>query len=1381
MALTIDELEIKIETEASDASSGLDALERSLQKLNSAIGPSTGLASNLTSIATALKSFENVGKIKLTSQINQMQKLGGLTSVLGSAEAAQFAQNLRDIADGLSSIGGVGKTNLGTTINALGKIPDITNTLKPEILDEFADKVNRITAIMKPLGTQMDKVARGFNAMPRSIGKVNRAAVSLGSSNKSLLFTASELANQYKRLYQVFDEIIDISADLFNVSNDYVEALNLFKVSMGDASDAALEYSEVISDAMGIDPVEWISNQGVFQRMSTGFGIVSDEAEIMSQNLTQLAYDLSSFFNTDIQTAMQKLQSGMSGQIKGLKAWGYNLSVAALQETALSLGIEESVRNMSEAQKAQLRYITLIQRSNGIMGDMAKTINTPANALRILDAQITKFKRSLGNLVSVIATRAIPYVQAFIEVMAEAAEALAVSWGFEIDELPTNNLEMASDVIDGIGDGVEDTTDAVSELKKQLMGFDELNILSDSTEDTNVSNSLNIELPEYDFLANLDNKTRETIDGIKAKIQELLPLLETLTKAFALAFAVKVFDDARKAIGNFFTNTDLGIYTAITASDAWESFTKTIKATHNPLKALASAGKTVWKNFKEIMSSLNPLTKAIVSVVALGVEFNVVKDAVYDFNTGSKTLGETLLSIVPICGAVGVAMYAMLGPWGLVAAAITGVIAATAGFIEAENDLRKQLSHASFYDGYGRSVSDLATDFENLMTATTEAYDPILEMNEKILGSKVSLDNAKESVGLLVEGVENGVIPIEEACERIVDALKSIYEDTNKYLTETRDLILYALTGSIGKGLSGLEIDISESLAASGKITQEALNKAKEINAQNELLFAELEKGGVSDPRYNEIWGALTENYNKLADLSGGVQDISGAEIEAAKSSVAEIFAEGIKWESDNLESELTRFANAADGAKATIEEAYGGVIEALESQKALAERLGDTDSASALGNTIAGTKTLMEQELAGIDSMLSEAVTVEQMDLVNELQKIYDGIDEEWDALGFWEKTFVYDSDKNDYISARMADYQEELAPIIEAMKSAFGDDAIFADEVIDNIGKSMFGDKKGFSNDFWVAVLDADFTSMPEEIEKAIFSNGQALIAALKSGYSADDYSFIKDTATGSIKILKDGVEFAVVQNTPGLEAKLKEMGVNISEGLRDGVEEQIAKDEPWYKKAWNSIVNWFKNLFGIHSPSTVFKQLGSYLSTGLKNGVDENINSSDYESIFSRIGKGFSDAWGAITSWWEGLSLPEIDLKMPHFEWTTRPAEGWMAKALSAVGLEPQLPKLNVEWYASGGFPTMGQMFIARESGPELVGRIGNKNAVANNDQITAGIASAVYSAMMAAQEDSGGSGGTPARIIVQIGDTAVGEASVRYINGQIVQTGASPIYN
>ena len=111
--------------------------------------------------------------------------------------------------------------------------------------------------------------------------------------------------------------------------------------------------------------------------------------------------------------------------------------------------------------------------------------------------------------------------------------------------------------------------------------------------------------------------------------------------------------------------------------------------------------------------------------------------------------------------------------------------------------------------------------------------------------------------------------------------------------------------------------------------------------------------------------------------------------------------------------------------------------------------------------------------------------------------------------------------------------------------------------------------------------------------------------------------------------------------------------------------------------------------------------------------------------------------SEAWEKAKTWWNNNkpSLSEIsaNIKMPHIkvQWDT---EGVAAKALQKLGLKG-FPDFSVDYYANGGFPTTGEMFIARENGiNEMVGRIGNHSAVANNDQIVAGIQSGVEAAMM-----------------------------------------------
>ena len=173
-------------------------------------------------------------------------------------------------------------------------------------------------------------------------------------------------------------------------SNDYVENLNLFRVSMGEAADAALDYANKVKEAYGIDPSDWIRYQAVFQNMATGFGIASDKATVMSKALTQLGYDLATIFNVDYSEAMEKLQSAIAGQPRPMRDWGFDMSEATLKLVALRHGIEENVETMTQYEKSQLRFIQLMEtaKSQGILGNFAREIHTPANAMRILNQEI---------------------------------------------------------------------------------------------------------------------------------------------------------------------------------------------------------------------------------------------------------------------------------------------------------------------------------------------------------------------------------------------------------------------------------------------------------------------------------------------------------------------------------------------------------------------------------------------------------------------------------------------------------------------------------------------------------------------------------------------------------------------------------------------------------------------------------------------------------------------------------------------------------------------------------------------------------------------------------------------------------------------------------
>ena len=271
-------------------------------------------------------------------------------------------------------------------------------------------------------------------------------------------------------------------------SNAYIENLNLFELSMRDHFDDALDYAMKVQEAFAIDPSEWIRFQGIFQNMLTGFGIVSDDAAIMSKTLTQLGYDLSTLFNVDYETAMKKLQSGIAGQPRPMREWGFDMSESTLKLTALNLGIKENVENMTQFEKSQLRFVQIMQTANklGVLQNFSRELLTPANAIRILKQQIVQLKRALGNLLIPILMKVLPYLQAFVIVITDAIKALGVLVGFELPEIDYSGVEYGG--IGDLGDDLEDIEDgaggansALQKLRSTILGIDELNLMADPT------------------------------------------------------------------------------------------------------------------------------------------------------------------------------------------------------------------------------------------------------------------------------------------------------------------------------------------------------------------------------------------------------------------------------------------------------------------------------------------------------------------------------------------------------------------------------------------------------------------------------------------------------------------------------------------------------------------------------------------------------------------------------------------------------------------------------------------------------------------------------------------------------------------------------------
>lgn len=531
----------RLKTATNGGATGLSKTAQGIRELsNSLKGLNSGDASQkITRITNALTALSQVGNVKISSSIaNQLTAINTALAGLKWTDG----DKLTSLANGLRPLSELGKANMTTFINQLSKLPKVIEDLEAADIDKFTQQMTALAAAMKPFADEMQKVSNGFSAFPSKIQKLITSTEKYNASARKATSTTGKFTSGLKALNVAavaitFRKIGHFIAQAVTESNKYQEDLNLFTVALGQYADEAKEYAEYVSDIMGIDPAQWLRNQGIFNTLLTGFGDTAERAQLMSQNLTQLGYDLSSYANIPIEEAMLKLQSGISGELEPLRRLGYDLSQAKLQQTALNLGIKESVANMTQAEKAELRYYAIMTQVTTAQGDMARTLEAPANQLRILQAQLTQAARAIGNIFIPALNAILPYAIAVVQVIREIANALANLAGFKLTEVDYSGVNSAAVGAGFLADNLDDAAGAAKKLKQYTAGFDELNVFAPNTGSGSGAGAggaggFDFDLPTYDFLG---DAVQTRIGEIKKMIEDTLAEITTIVSGFMLA------------------------------------------------------------------------------------------------------------------------------------------------------------------------------------------------------------------------------------------------------------------------------------------------------------------------------------------------------------------------------------------------------------------------------------------------------------------------------------------------------------------------------------------------------------------------------------------------------------------------------------------------------------------------------------------------------------------------------------------------------------------------------------------------------------------------------------------------------------------------------
>lgn len=1449
----IDKLSIVFESDVDGAVSAIDKLTGALQRLNQGIKIDGNIATTL----------------------NSLSRLDKVVNGLNTKNVDAFSKGIRNLAEALKPLEKIGKSGLGKTLDSLSDISKVISKLDQADLGKFSGQMNQISNAMAPLAQNSNQLSDVFNKMPSAVASASKSLDAYNSKSRGAkthtggLFSAiSSLVSGARNVKSTFLAISSAFSFFYDESAEYIEQLNLFNVAMGSASQSANAFAQKVSDAMGIDPGKWMEYQGTLNMMIEGFGVASDKAQIMSQNLTQLSYDYSSLMNVDVSTAFDKIQSAMSGQIKGLKEYGNNVSVAMVKQTGLKYGLQGNVSTWDQNTQAIMRYITIMNNASkvDVFNDMARTINTPSNAVRILAQQFKVLRRAIGNIASVFATAVIPYIQVAVELLNKFASFVAGLFGFKLPTIDYSGLEKGSGAMDDMADSAKDAgssvggaTKKVKDLKKELqtLGFDELNILNSPKNDSDSGGSGggsggggigggagigDIDLPQYDFLKGLKKDT----DEIEKRLKELFKPV----------------------------------------TDSWNKY-----------------GKGVMDSFKFALNELSELTKSI------GRSFGEV----WQNGTGKKTVSEILLIVKNLCDFVGYLAKRFREAWdeaGLGTKIIQNLWDAANNLLHSVEDISEQLSNFAFYLDFKpalKSAYSLSKAFKELSDIVgkylSDAFKnvllPLAKWGiEKVIPTGVSaLADALRGVSAALKNLRPFITFLEKltvALGKLVGntilvgisalgkALKAIGQSKTLLAALTTTVATLIASMKWGKVINDLN-DVNSTVSKLKVVFE--LFKSEGISAL-ELLVQDFVKShkaldtlvtgfkGLNDANgiLSGVSTAVTALGTKLGVLTvaeGGATTATGllggafaflaanplvavaGAITIAVAALA-IFTSRVKDNSDAQERALSSAKRLSDGLKEQAQEwkkanaeakknAEAGQQNALVAQDYASRLYGIVDANGKITGTVKQAQFFVDQ----LNNQLGTNIEIHDGVISNwdeEKQKINENIEalKRKAVIEAYSEKFI-EAEKErikaqEQLTEATSKYnkskereEELLGKLKEAWESGQQPSASLTEEYRKQLEiTKKYGDAVGSAkdkvtsitdglNEYNAAIQSADgtvesSTAFIVEQYGVLAKDGTYTYSSLANGLNdlnakCDENGKVWQTLSKTeqeaskqarIQLLSDLAQKAFSQGKTyeQMLSTAKAKGAELTQADKAELKKQYgnlkkqSEDIKAVKNTQNNTLLAMLDKYGIDKNSKDAKRYQKELKDAQKNGTEQG------QQYIDKLAKKINDGTLKVSNEASKVgkqSKEKFESHKADFKVDTKSANNILSRFMSSIPSFKDM-KLNLKTdkkkfrigdfgfdiglFARGGFPDSGQMFIAREAGPELVGRIGRRTAVANNDQIVQGIASAVRSAMSGVNSPNGG--GTT-RITVQnvLNGKAIGESVIEYHNGKVKQTGHSPL--
>lgn len=1201
-----------------------------LSELNISLsGMSIENINKLTNLGTGLSALSQVGNVKISSSI--ANQLTAVNTALGNLKWTD-GDKLTALANGIRPLSELGKANMTTFINQLGKLPAVIEELDKADLDKFIDQMNRLAAAMKSFADEMQKVSNGFSVFPSKIQKLitstnpynasaNNAATSTNAWGTALKgIKISSVVYASKRIGTAL-------ADCMYDASEWEGVMYRFGRAMGESAQENYDWIKRLNSEMKINVQQFMQYSSIFGTMLKGYGVATEDAAKMAMNYTELTYDIWAGYNDiykSFEDAAIAVRSAIAGEVEPIRKAGFTIVDSQLKITAANYGIAYSSQKASEELKSYLRYLTLVDqaKTQDLIGTYAKEMTTAEGLMRTLRQQITSLSQAFGSLLLPALVKVLPYVQAFVELIGEAISMLASLFGVELQAVDFSGVSVGANAAENMAGGFEDAAGAAKELKKYVMGFDELNIIpSQSSGGAGGGAGGGVSDGNYSDLFDIDKLWDESVfqnindqvDELKEKLKDSLEIVGAIATAFLTwKIATGVVNALEMLKGLKGQNLSYTVSFAIIGLglflDAWDKIKEAIKdiQENGPnftnvtqlisgfaeglAVVFAALGKSEFAGVMLVISGLSGIASSVSDMIENGVDFDNATNLVR--NLGIFLAGLGVLTNHPELTGIGLRL--------------TGITLIVRNLDDVLEAIRtgdwSGVDKVEVVAGVALTIGGLLTAFGEIKTAIddtggstgiTDASSATQGVSDAIGGS--SGGGLSGSLKNLAQNLGWGVLiaaEVSAAAIIIVGAIWILGEELKKITEAWQPVIDNGETVAVAVGIGAALIAVI-GLAAYGLGT---LGGPAALNIGiGTLILAEL---GVATGLFLvEIW-AIGKGLDEIGQAWQPVLDNGEAIATAIAVGTGLLVGIGI--------------VTAALGA-ATI--ATGALLPA----------------AISIGTAILA-------ELA--DSFIS---------FVDELVAV------------------------SDELTTNLYPALQKLNKKLPKLKSNLSDFTDFMSDFADEIGTYT--------------------ESMGQITWKHLISGFQKIFAGNPIADLADDINDVyDDTVTLNDKLSLANPELTTATQMMSTYTNLMSQLQTLSESGND---------------AGTLSYDVFTNL----------KTVGEKLVTGLVDGITSKI---------SNLNKKLDEIRVSITNTFESSATSACK----SIQKIVDKLQGISTTFNASVNVKPAG---KVRAYASGGFANQGELFVARESGAEMVGTIGRKTAVANNDQIVEAVSDGVYRAV------------------------------------------------